>query len=144
MPGSLTSLDRFVRSDILLSSLPKPDSLSEALYQADLVLSSLSYYPAYNNKEAGGATIWRVIKDLDNKVVYTSNLVYYQGGNKIAPTALTNRNYTIIDLKQIDFNQIPEEYQDMVFKPTPTVKVKFLASAAQAMPSLVFTEEARK
>ena len=144
VPGSLTSLDRFVRSDVLLNSLPKPDSLSEALYQTDLVLSSLSYYPAYNNKEAGGATIWRVIKDLDNKVVYTSNLVYYQGGNKIAPTALSNRNYTVIDLKQIDFNQIPEEYQNMVFKPTPKVDVKFLASAAQAMPSLVFTEEARK
>ena len=139
MPGSGTSIDRFARGDILLRSSPTPDSLSIALYQADLILNSLSTsYP--DTQGSGGVTIWRVIKDLDNKVVYTSNIAYYQAGNKIVPTALTNRNYTEIDLKQIDFVHIPEDFQDAVFKPTPATKIKHIYTAAEAMPSLVFTE----
>ncbi|RTL02063.1 MAG: hypothetical protein EKK57_02955 [Proteobacteria bacterium] len=106
-------------------------------------MNSLSAYPAYNNKDASGATIWRVIKDLDNRVVYTSNIVYYQAASRVVPTALTNRNYNEIDLKQIDFNHIPENYHEYVFKPTPTSDVKQLKRATDAMPSLVFTEEAK-
>ena len=130
MPGGYSSLDRFARGTILLRNLPKPNSLQEALYQADFVISSLaSPFLAVPGAGNNSNTIWKVLKDLDRRVVYTNNVVYFQGGGKIAPTDIANNGYTIIDLNSIDFSLIPVEFEGSTIQPTPASEVKMIISA---------------
>ncbi len=130
MPGGYASVDRFARGTILLRNLPRPSSLQEALYQADFVISSLSSpFLAVPGAGNNSNTIWKVLKDLDRKVVYINNIVYYQGGGKIAPTNIANNGYTIIDLNSIDFNLIPVEFAGSTIQPTPASDVKMIISA---------------
>lgn len=129
MPGGFGSTDRFVRGTVLLANLPVPYSRQEALYQADFVLTSLAApslgLPGRGNNSS---TIWKVIKDLDQKIVYTSNTVYFQGGGKIAPTSVAN-GYTVIDLNAIDFKEVPVEFAGMTIQPTPVDRVRKLVTA---------------
>ncbi len=120
MPGGFDSPERFARGYILTRNLPVPASTQEALYQADFVISSCSV-PYFGRPGSGyrSNTIWKVLKDLDNGVVYTDNAVYYQGGSKIAPTHVANGGYFIIDLKTIDFTKIPVEFAGWTIQPTP-------------------------
>lgn len=130
MPGGYASVDRFARGTVLLRNLPKPNSLQEALYQADFVVTSLSSpYLAVPGAGNNSNTIWKVLKDLDRKIVYTNNIVYYQGGGKIAPTNIANNGYTIIDLNSIDFSLIPSEFAGSTIQPTPASNVKMIISA---------------
>jgi choloylglycine hydrolase len=120
MPGGFDSPERFARGYILTKNLSVPASTQEALYQADFIISSCSV-PYFGRPGSGyrSNTIWKVLKDLDNGVVYTDNVVYYQGGSKIAPTHVANGGYVIIDLKTIDFTKIPIEFAGWTIQPTP-------------------------
>jgi choloylglycine hydrolase len=120
MPGGFDSPERFARGYILTKNLPVPASIQEALYQADFVISSCSV-PYFGMPGSGyrSNTIWKVLKDLDNGIVYTDNSVYYQGGTKIVPTHVANSGYVIIDLKTIDFTKIPIEFAGWTIQPTP-------------------------
>ncbi|MCE5264189.1 MAG: linear amide C-N hydrolase [Deltaproteobacteria bacterium] len=124
MPGGFDSPERFARGHILTKVLPVPASTQEALYQADFVISSCSV-PYFGRPGSGyrSNTIWRVLKDLGNGVVYTQNAVYFQGGGKIAPSHVANNGYTIIDLKTIDFKKIPMDFIGSTIEPTPQNRV---------------------
>ena len=124
MPGGFDSPERFARGHLLTRYLPVPSSAQEALYQADFVISSCSV-PYFGKPGSGyrSNTIWKVLKDLDRGVVYTKNLVYFQGGGKIVPTHVANDGYTIIDLKTIDFTRVPVEFAGAIIQPTPKSRV---------------------
>jgi len=129
IPGSFSSTDRFARGAVLLANLPVPYSRQEALYQANFVLTSLASpslgLPGRGNNSS---TIWKVIKDLDQKIVYVSNTVYFQGGGKIAPTNLAN-GYEVIDLNAIDFQSVPTEFAGRTIQPTPADRVRRIVAA---------------
>lgn len=130
LPGDFTSEARFARGQVLLRNLPQPYSHGEALYQADFVISSLSVpFLATANHGNTSNTIWRILKDLDNKVVYTNNVVYFQGGNKIVPTDITG-GYTKIDLNNIDFSAVPQEFENSTIQVTPADQVKKIIRAS--------------
>lgn len=61
-------------------------------------------------------------------MVYTYNILYFQGGGKIAPTSLAN-GYTVIDLSTIDFTHTPIEYAEATIQPTPPERVKKIVLA---------------
>lgn len=129
MPGGQSSTDRFARASALLRNLPVPATRAEALYQADYVLSSLvAPFFALSGSGCESNTLWKALKDLDAKVVYTYNLLYFQGGGKIAPTSIAN-GYTVIDLNTIDFNYTPPEYAESTIQPTPPEHVKKIVLA---------------
>jgi choloylglycine hydrolase len=124
MPGGFDSPERFARGHILTKFLPVPSSTQEALYQADFTISSCSV--PYLGKPGSGYrsnTTWKVLKDLDHGIVYTKNIVYFQGGSKIVPIHVANDGYTIIDLKTIDFTKVPMEFAGDTIQPTPKNKV---------------------
>ena len=130
LPGDFTSEARFARGQVLLRNLPQPYSHGEALYQANFVISSLSV-PFLGAPSHGSTsnTIWRVLKDLDNKVVYTDNMVYFQGDKKIMPTDVSN-GYIKIDLNSIDFSAVPMEFENFTIQPTPQEQVKKIIRAS--------------
>lgn len=99
MPGDSTPASRFVRATILVDNLPVPSSRAVALYQADACLHSLCV-PA--TKEAC-PTLWVSIRDLDNLVYYTKDIVSFGKKRILIPHELTE-GYKVIDLKKIDFN----------------------------------------
>jgi choloylglycine hydrolase len=130
LPGGFSSPERFVRASILVRDMAKPYSVNEALYDADRVLDSVvSPYLGTDGKGDAGATIWKVLKDLDRKVVYEVNLLYFQGGGRIVPTSVANNSYTIIDLNSIDFSIIPFEYANKTIQATPPENIKAILSA---------------
>ncbi len=132
MPGGFDSPDRFARGYVLTRNMPPPSSTQEALYQADFIISSLSV-PYFGQPGAGSRsnTIWKILKDLDHGVVYTNNIVYFQGGGKISPTHVVNGGYTLIDLKSIDFKSIPRDFGNAVIRPTPRDFVKKILTASE-------------
>jgi len=124
MPGGFDSPERFARGYILTKSLPVPASTQEALYQADFTIASCSV-PYFGKPGSGyrSNTTWRVLKDLDHGIVYTKNIVYFQGGSKIVPIHVANDGYTIIDLKTIDFTKTPVEFVGSTIQPTPKSRI---------------------
>jgi len=124
LPGDYTNPSRFVRGGILTDVMPAPTTTSQAIYQANFVINTLQT-PALNKPGKGedSATIWTVVKDLDNQVVYVKDILFYQNAYKVVPTSIAN-GYQIIDLKSIDFNVVPMEYQYNTIQPTPANEVK--------------------
>ena len=129
LPGGQSSIERFARASVLLRNLPVPASRAEALYQADYVLNSLvAPFFALPGVGSESNTLWKTLKNLDAKVVYTYNILYFQGGGKIAPTSIAN-GYTVIDLSTIDFTHTPIEYAEATIQPTPPERVKKIVLA---------------
>ena len=62
-------------------------------------------------------------------MVYTNNVVYFQGGNKIVPTDITS-GYTKIDLNNIDFSAVPQEFENSTIQVTPADQVKKIIRAS--------------
>ncbi len=129
LPGGFSSTERFARASVMLRNLPKPYSNTEALYQANRVINSVTVPFFGPGKGDVGATVWRVLKDLDRKVVYEISLLYFQGGGKIAPTHVASDSYNIIDLTSIDFSHVPREFEGKTIQPTPPDRVVKILSA---------------
>lgn len=125
LPGDYTAASRFVKATVLLNNLPEPHSTQEAAFHAQSVLNSVIVPPTSDS-----FTIWTMIKDLDNQLVYIKELGYFQGGKRFYPMSITN-GYTQFDLKAIDFNAVPVEYRDATIQPTPADQVKKILSATE-------------
>jgi penicillin V acylase-like amidase (Ntn superfamily) len=137
MPGSYSSPDRFARGYILTRSLPVPESHQEALYQAEMVIGTL-IRPYFGVVGAGSnsSSIWMVIKDLDEKVIYEKNIFYYQDNNEKNKTQNIiaediENGYRKIDLKTMDWNKVPTEYANAITQPTPPEQVKRILTPDQ-------------
>lgn len=124
VPGDFTPPSRFVRAKVLINNLPTPSSKEVALYQASTLINSLSV-PAHKGAEP---TLWVSIKDLDDSVYYTKNVLFYQGDNKISPLSITN-GYTPFDLKSFDFNAPGAPAMKLLIQPTNPKDVKKIISA---------------
>lgn len=131
IPGGSDSKDRFARAYIYLRSLNQPSTHFEALYQADRVINTLIRpYLGYRGGGSNSCSIWYVIKDLDEKVVYEKNLLFYQDFSTISVSDISN-GFHKVDLKAIDFNVIPKEYADFVVKPTDPKKILKIIKASE-------------
>ena len=133
MPGGYSSEDRFARGYIMTRSLAQPATHREALYQADIVINSLTrpYFDTTSNG-SNSCTIWTVVKDLDNKVVYVKNNMFYQGGHEILPQNIES-GYQMIDFGAINWNAAPADKAPATTKPTPKEKVLKVLSAGDLM-----------
>lgn len=121
-PGDPTPPSRFARAFIYLRNFPMPSSRQEALYQATSLIDALKI----PRLEDATPTIWMTIKDLDERIYYIKDIGYFQGDGTFYPT-ITN-GYTPIDLKVMDFKNVPSEYIDRVTQPTDPKNVKEIVS----------------
>lgn len=119
MPGDYTPPSRFARAQVLLNNFPSPTSREVALYQAETLNNSLSV-PALKGSPP---TIWSSIKDMDNKVYYTKNVVMYQGDKSLYAMDITS-GYVGTDLKEINFNAHSPQYATTTTQVTPAKNVK--------------------
>jgi len=130
MPGDYSSMSRFVRGDLLLQLVPEIHDRDQALYQAEAIIDSLKkpfYEPSF--------TIWKDISDLDNLIIYSSDLVKLSSTNKAGPTFYNGKQDKIYNLNDMDFSTIPDnrEYytkktpQDQVKKILPISKLREIA-----------------
>lgn len=123
LPGDYTSASRFVRATMLLKNLKTPHSSQEATFHAQSVLDTVIEPPLSDS-----FTIWTIIKDLDNQLIYIKDLGYFQGGKRFFPMSITN-GYTLFDMKAIDFNHIPDDFINATIQPTPKKDIKELVSS---------------
>lgn len=123
LPGDYTSASRFVRATMLLKNIAPPHSSEEATFHAQSVLNSVIEPPLSDS-----FTIWTIIKDLDNQLVYIKDLGYFQGGKRFYPMSVTN-GYTLFDMKAIDFNSVPDDFVNSTIQPTSPNAIKELVSS---------------
>jgi choloylglycine hydrolase len=122
--GDFTPPSRFARAKVFLNNFPAPSSREIAIYQADTLINSLSV-PALKGAEP---TLWASIKDLDNSVYYTKNILFYQGDNKVASVSITN-GYTPFDLKSFDFKAPGAPAMKLIIQPTDPKAIKKIIPA---------------
>ncbi|MBY0501727.1 MAG: linear amide C-N hydrolase [Alphaproteobacteria bacterium] len=122
--GDFTPPSRFARAKVLLNNFPEPSSREIAIYQANTLINSISV-PALKGAEP---TLWASIKDLDNGVYYTKNILFYQGDNKLSSVSITN-GYTPFDLKSFDFSAPGASAMKLVIQPTDPKAIKKIIPA---------------
>ena len=106
LPADFTPASRFARATVLLDNMMTPDNSTQARMQATEIIGSI----ATIGIDIGDVALWYVIKDLDNLVFYSRNAYFYQAPNKV--TAYDPAvGYEILDLKTINFNMIPIEWE---------------------------------
>lgn len=128
LPGGYSSEERFAHAYILTRNLPQPLSHQEAIYQADNIIMSLTRPYLANNSGYNSCTIWTIIKDTDEKVIYLKTNLSYQGGKTILPGNIKN-GYEIIDLKAFNWKEAPRGA--VVTMPTPKEQIVKLLTPDQ-------------
>jgi len=106
LPADFTPPSRFVRATVLLDNMITPINSTHARMQATEIIGTVATIGINTNDIA----LWYVVKDLDNLVFYSRNAYFYQALNKVIaydPAV----GYEILDLKTINFNIIPLEWQ---------------------------------
>jgi choloylglycine hydrolase len=100
MPGDFSGASRFIKGYVLTEKMPEPHSSSEAVFQANSILDSLIAPPYMSS-----FTIWKTVKDLDNKKLYYKNLAKHTPDKKggVIPFDI-NTPYTEYDLNSMSFS----------------------------------------
>lgn len=128
MPGDYGSTSRFVRASLLLNNMYAPSSSLEARYQANMVLNSVivPYTPGDSPKtKLTTTTLWTTIKDLDNLTVSYHDIAFFQGNYKLLPMDI-NQGYITLDLKAINFNTVPNEFEHRNIMPANLAEAKIV------------------
>ncbi|MBX9620907.1 MAG: linear amide C-N hydrolase [Alphaproteobacteria bacterium] len=120
--GDFTPPSRFARARVLLNNLPVPTSRMVALAQASALNDSLSVPPL----KGAALTLWSTIKDLDEGVYYTNDIVRFQGDRSLFAYSITG-GYMPYDLKNINFTASDPDLALSVH-PTPSDQVKKIIS----------------
>ncbi len=106
LPADFTPSSRFVRGTVLLDNMIVPSNSTHARMQATEIIGAV----ATIGISADDLALWYVVKDLDNLVFYSKNAYFFQALKKI--TAYDPAvGYEILDLKTINFNETPLEWQ---------------------------------
>jgi len=106
LPADFTPPSRFVRGTVLLDNMIVPNNSTHARMQATEIIGAVATIGIDTNDLA----LWYVVKDLDNLVFYSKNAYFFQAPKKV--TAYDPAvGYEILDLKAINFNEIPLEWQ---------------------------------
>ncbi|MBX9787157.1 MAG: linear amide C-N hydrolase [Alphaproteobacteria bacterium] len=123
MLGDYTPPSRFARARVLLNNLPDPTTRTVALAQASALNDSLSVPPL----KGAALTIWSTIKDLDEGIFYTKNMLLFQGDRSLYAFPITS-GYTPYDLKTMNFNAPDPALAEISVTPTPGDKIKKIIS----------------
>lgn len=128
IPGDYSPSSRFAKCSVLLDNLYAPNSSAEAVYQSSIILNSavVPYTPGNSPKTiVTTTTLWCVIKDLDNSVMRFLDLAFFQADMKLLPMSVDN-GYKPLDLKSINFNAIPSEYEAKVISTNTHKDIKIV------------------
>ncbi len=128
IPGDYSPSSRFAKCTVLLDNLYAPNSSAEAVYQSSIILNSavVPYTPGNSPKTiVTTTTLWCVIKDLDNSVMRFLDLAFFQADMKLLPMSVDN-GYKPLDLKSINFNAIPSEYEAKVISTNTHKDIKIV------------------
>lgn len=122
MVGDFTPPSRFARARVLLNNFPAPTSRMVALAQASALNASLSVPPL----KGAALTLWSTIKDLDEGVFYTNDIMRFQGDRSLFAYSITT-GYTPYDLKNMNFT-VSDPDLALSVHPTPSDQVKKVIS----------------
>lgn len=128
IPGDYSPSSRFVKCTVLLDNLYAPNSSAEAVYQASMILNSavVPYLPGTSPKtKVTTTTLWSTIKDLDNLVVRYLEQAYMQADQKVLPMSV-DAGYKPLDLKSINFNSVPAEFEGKTITPNTRKDIQVL------------------
>jgi choloylglycine hydrolase len=123
MVGDYTPPSRFARARVLLNNFPDPTTRAVALAQASSVNDSLAVPPL----KGAALTIWSTIKDLDEGVYYTKNMILFQGDRSLYAFPITS-GYTPYDLKAMNFNAPDPSLAEVSVHPTSLDEIKKIIS----------------
>jgi choloylglycine hydrolase len=128
IPGDYSPSSRFAKCTVLLNNLYAPNSSAEAVYQASMILNTavVPYMPGTSPKtKITTTTLWSTIKDLDNLVIRYLEQAYMQADQKILPMSV-DAGYKPLDLKSINFDAIPAEFEGKTIQPNTRKDIQVL------------------